>query len=234
MKLLMLALMLISVDITASSTFEPGDKKYVWAKNGLNIRSGPGTSYDILDKITFGDSIELVLATDLAYNISALPKVDTSHYRYNIEKIQPFIMNGYWMKIITRKGIIGYTISQYLLDIKPTATQDLLNVPLQIMSVDTLLKRNEFGGGESPDLIVQYSYAKGIINKVERGIAYSSTVQFPNMTFAEVLVVMGLEGSFLKIMRNWKEELVLSDGGMTYIRITLGDDRVVYKIVYSC
>jgi hypothetical protein len=85
---------------------DTGTQKYVWAIQGLNVRSSPNIKASIVKTLMFGDSIIILETTNIPYT----KKVIDTLYFYN----EPIYLKDAWVKI--RAGSIeGYVVNAYLL-----------------------------------------------------------------------------------------------------------------------
>jgi len=204
--------------------------KYVWADSGLNLRQGPGTDQPIVEKIAFGDSIEILRVTDETYNITGIKQVDSTQYYFTrYERKAPFILYGHWVEVLTSTGNVGYVVSQYLLPIRPAINQDLRLLELSSDTISVVEQDytqrffvRHFDKGASAS---QYINDKG----------YEESFTFPDMSIQEVFVLLASSwGNFNNgtVGKNWKSELYFNDGELCEISI-LQKDGYVYATI-SC
>jgi hypothetical protein len=92
--------------------------KYVWAVNGLNIRSAPNIQGKIIKKISFGDSVLLLTTTGLKHKVVFMD----SMYEYN----RMLYLTGHWVKIKSGQTE-GYAFDSYLLSVPCAREREALN-----------------------------------------------------------------------------------------------------------
>lgn len=208
--------------------------RYVWAKNGLNLRAAPGTDQKIIGALYFGDSVRIRKETDISYNIAAIKNVDSTYaspYRY--ERVAPYILYGKWVEVETTTGLVGYVIDTYLLKVRsyPDLEDDFF---LRRIKKDTVEEKNG-------DYTIKYErriFENGIEAhyRVSRKV-YDETLYFPNFSIREAFVVMTCGyyfGELVVVTKNWKEQLRFHDSELCSIYIEQVGDHVRVSIACSC
>lgn len=91
-----------------ADNYEVGDKLYVWAKSGLNMRSAPNVKSGKLGQLKDGSRVEILSISTKTYDILELKPEEEE------ENKKPFILTGTWVKVKSG-ALIGYVIDIYLL-----------------------------------------------------------------------------------------------------------------------
>jgi len=236
MKALILALLFISVDLVAQDFNNSEDSLYVWARNGLNVRSGPGTSFDIVAKLTFGDKVRHLSDSENTYNIKTFSNIDTNYYRYRTENIQPYIMYGHWVKILLDNGTPGFAISQYLLDIIPTEAKSYNVLPIKLTVTDTIKREGVGQDFEFTNFSIEYNYVNNIVSTesyCSGGVA--TIIEFPGLSMDEAIIILGLDQLQLILRRNWRKELMLAEiDGLCDMKFVIKKSKIVYRLCCFC
>jgi len=206
--------------------------RYVWADSELNVRQGPGTDQVVIEKIAFGDSVQVLAETDRSYNISGIQKVDsTQRYFTRYERKAPFILYGKWVEVLTSTGNIGYVVDQYLLPLRPSSSE---GIRLEMISVDTVTK--VYDDYEQRFIVSQYAggvSTSDLIN--EKG--YEESFTFPNMSIQDAFVILASNWRDFDnavVTKNWKGELYFNDGELCDISIIQHDGYVVAFVSCYC
>ena len=233
---LTLTVLSISSATTLANNYHSGDQLYVWAKNGLNVRSGPGTEFDILDGLIFGEHITVIEKTKKSFNVLGIPGRKATQY-YAVT--DPVILYGRWVKIRTTDSVEGYVIDQYLLDIQPdTSKKKYLEPNLFISSVDTLYKNTEFTDGSGRNLAILYTYVGGITRLESSGGVWGSEKYIiPNYSIEESLILLSpLFNDYhnYSVTLNWKNELRFTDNELCGFTITVKDGKTYFEWMCSC
>ena len=233
--LFILAIVLGSIPSIGFTQSTNSDKEYVWARSGLNVRSGPGTNFDIIEKLEFGDSITVLSETEIPYNVTGMSKVSNRQQYYSRKTtIGPYLLYGNWLEIYTQSGKIGYVISQYIIDIKPNITNE--ECPFEEVSRDTISVYDEI---ESFELSVKLKFKDGIEGSLygNKG-CYGEMFYLPNYTIQEAFVMIlnntnSVNINRLSVEKNWPNELVLGDGYYS-ISFIIKEDGVYYSMMGCC
>ena len=242
MKKILMLLLLVSInsDLSAQENDQPyitSESLFVWARNGMNVRSGPGTNYQIVDGLQYGDEVQMISRTDVSYNINPFPEIDTSSKKFGGELVGPIILYGEWMKIKSPNGKIGYAVSQYLIALKPAKSKSMYGrIDLNIQSIDTLYHSWQKLDGPGLQTSIQSNYNDGIkTSEYNEGKWGAVSTNFTGYTMAEVFVMMEVKGEAMTIIRNWENEIQLQDDEqMCEISIMKEGDKVTYSISCSC
>ncbi len=226
-------LVLISIALFVNDSFcnnNNPDMEYVWARSGLNVRSGPGTSFGVIEKLVFGDSVLIISKTGIKYNVSGISNVDsTQHYSTRYEKKGAYILYGKWIEIYTPNGEIGFVINHYVLRIKPNLENQ--DISFREMSRDTVsLFEND---GES-NIAVTYTHdISALFNGTQ--FCHSEVYSIPEFTLQEAFIMLfHKKMENLVVIKNWPNELKLSDGWMNEYSFIVKDGVVYYSFITCC
>ena len=222
---------IISFSVEGFSDDTNPDTKHVWARSGLNVRSGPGTNFEVIEKLMFGDSVTMISESDVKYNIIGISKIDTAqHYFSRHEKKGPFILYGKWVEIYTTGGKFGYVVDHYLLDIPANATN--LEFPFEEISRDTLSIAGEDGSYETS---VSIKYKENIIGGFTGNKCYEEFYILSGYSIQDAFVMLLHNPDVnLHVTKNWPNELQLWDGGMYSYRFILKDGVIYYSFEACC
>lgn len=234
MKRIISILVLVSFlfnNLYSSDEYKVGDELFVWAKSGLNLRLEPSTKSTILISLPFGETVTIIAKSNKTFNVTGVLKTDRDYHKENVD---PIIFKGNWVQVKSSSGKIGFVIDQYLLSLKPKdLTEDnLFGLQLDLISMDTTFFENN-----ETNFIVKKNYGDGIIEKNTYGDYWGSTsFIFPNSTFEEALIRLGATWDLneLKVIKNWKETIELSDNEICTFSIYKEGEAVIITIDCSC
>jgi len=227
-----------------SNSISENSLKYVWAKNGLNLREAPSTVSKILNYIPFGDSLTLISLTDNKFVSTLIQNGGTEKH--------PILLSSNWVKV-KYKNTIGFVIDGYLLDIK---------TPKKDESPDNYLRRISHKYGYTKlDKAFNYLQGKLIFNTHQikfdehRFISFDLTKKevnaesnevgmiwyFKGFSINEIFLIMNpffdIEGNKennFKVHKNWKEEIFIYNG-IDEIRLNrLNKDEIIFYFTSSC
>lgn len=227
----------LSFNATASDDYRIGDNLFIWAKSGLNLRVGPGTQYGVVTKLGFGADVYVTGRSSKKYNSTCVSKTDTTYY---YKSVDPLILYGNWVKVMTTKGKEGYVIDQYLLSIQPfnKDTGGLPELNFKLLSIDTVFKSPIIYDGSGLNSTVNKRYENEIlVINTEGGVWGQTTITFPNLSIEEVLVILGSSLYKLedfRVIKNWNEEIILTDGELCSLELKVVYEGVVVKQFCSC
>jgi Bacterial SH3 domain len=109
-------LLFYSVNTFAIDTYQYGDKLFVWAKSGLNIRKEPSPKGELVGKISFGKEITVIDEAIQTYPFSLeVGKLGTMEKTGSKKKL---IFKGFWVKI-RLDSVEGYVFDAYLSTLRP-------------------------------------------------------------------------------------------------------------------
>lgn len=225
-------LMFLSTYSKGADKYDIGDNLFIWAKSGLNLRSGPGTNFKVIEKLGFGEEILVKEKSEKTYNITGISKVKSNYYS---RKVDPLIFKGKWVKVLTESGNEGFLIDQYLLSVQPKDRykRQMDGINLDLVKVDTVLIHDGSGFNRSIEKI----YLSNIKSTESSGGSwYELTYMFPNYSVEEALILLSSVWNDYKnftILRNWKEELILQAYDCKF-KITLKENEVRIIIFCSC
>lgn len=226
--------MLLSTNSIGADKYNVGDNLWVWAKNGLNLRNGPGTNFKVIGKLGFGEELLVTEKSEKAYNIMG---ISDTRSNYHSKKVDPLIFRGKWVKVKSQSGEEGFLIDQYLLSVQPKEiNKPQYDINLDLSRVDTVYKSPIIQDGSGLNITIEKTYLDDIkLIESSGGYWAESTYIFPDYSVEEVLILLSSSWSDYErftILRNWKEELILTDNELCQIRITIKENKV--QIVLSC
>ncbi len=171
----------------AADNYKVGDELYVWAKSGLNVRTGAGTNFEVLMKVDFGDKITVLEKTDKTYKLAAITKVESS----KINDTKPLYFDGNWVKVKMGNGEEGYVIDQYFLKLRPFQTKNIKSsLNLKVLLNDTIYANSDLGDGEVLRHVMNRIYENGIMCYAESGGVWSTEIFYlPNFSLEEVMIL---------------------------------------------
>jgi len=224
--------LLLTKNIFSADHYKIGDQLYVWARNGINVRNGPGTNYTILKTISFGDAVVIVDTTLIKYNLTAMEADMEQDPGY---KIDPLILRGHWVKVSIDSVLTGYVIDQYLLTIEPENLYGLdahENNYLKIISIDTTWRNPVEHHGNEPHYCLKITFDQ----KITRGscpseIGSEVSFEFPGFSIEEVIIFFSnASGNFTDcyVLQNWKEKLEFQQELCTWKLMKKNDSIFVY------
>lgn len=234
-SIIILVLLAISQSYGADN-YTIGDQLYVWAKSGLNLRTGPGTKFPIIRGIPFGEKVEVVDKCSQSYTFTLISSVDQN---VTSSKIDAINLKGNWVKIKI-DTTTGYVIDQYLLMLDPQIIdKEMDHLYFKITSLDTTWTNPEVENGNEPDYCVVAHHDSNITGSTcFGGVEYSMGYTFIGYSIEEVLIVFGGLGlnryDKFTIRKNWLEEVELDDGGICFWTIQAKDGKVHINIGCSC
>lgn len=223
--------------LVSQPNHQAGESLYVWATNGLNVRTLPSTSSKIISKIPFGTKVTIVENTEIAYNITGISNIEPHHIG---EKVGPIILNGKWVKVELDNDIIGYVIDQYLLYIEPNNILDKnpSTLNLKLIKIDTVYKSPIVRDGEGLNVVIEKTYEHGIYEiEKQGGVWSSSTFQFENFSFQDIMILFS--SSFrdfagYSVSRNWVNEIHFGNGELCGFTLIQKDGFIEFDIGCSC
>lgn len=224
--LILIIVTIISFEVIAADNYVVGQKLYVWAKNGLNLREGTSTTYPINQKLLFAEEIIVLEKREEIYKVKAINHPN-----------QPIILKGNWVKIKSKNGIIGYVIDQYLLSLKPNSSPTNRKLNLQLIKVDSIQQIPEHKSLDGKDKIgiLKKNYDGGIVEEEEisGGMWTSSKYTFPNFTIEEVLIIFSSSWNNykeLEVLTNWKNKVDITDKETCTIKLKFEKNKVIAEI----
>ena len=231
-KILLLGTLLITLfkDSFCSDSYSVGENLFIWAPNGLRLRSEPNSKSKIITILNFGKKVTIIEKTNLNFNVyyNSEPWIDTSN-----NKVDPIILYGNWVKVSVDSNLVGYVIDQYLLAIKPNGNRN--EGALKPIKIDTISKLENLPDGNHSDLVIKKTYNNEIIGIETVGENWGgSTYTFPAFTIEEVLVFffysMQAEPKY-SIESNKKDEIIFTDHSCIEIIIKhIGGDTLVESL----
>jgi hypothetical protein len=116
MKKILPAILFMLLQVSAFSILEyqSGDTLYVWAESGLNLRSQPQSSSDILQTIPFGEAVVALQGKnfyDRRNNSTVI--FDRSQFKKTNDQFTGVRIEGIWVKV-QFQGIEGFVFDGYL------------------------------------------------------------------------------------------------------------------------
>ena len=218
--------------------YQVGDSLYIWAKNGLKLWEEPNIKSELIESIPFGSRIIVDEKTSKSFNVKVNAEISND---YTSDSTQPFILKGNWVKVkCLKSGKIGYLIDQYLLKAKPI----LKNPNYQLLlideeyTLDTIYYNITIPNKEGVYRKIRKEYIGGITvteTMTEKGIF--KTIQLKNYSIEEAYVLIGsywIDSNLSRLIKNWREKLIIYDGGMCEYSYSLIENIVTVEIICSC
>ena len=203
----------------------------MWAPNGLNIRSAPSTKSQVLESIPFGTGLHQIESTDISYNTNALAPRKSKY-----QNTPAYIIRGEWIKVSTKKGLVGYVINNYLLPYEPTNT-----INRSQLSLDSL--------GRDSSYTYYYKEAEMILSN---SVLYEHNIHFFELSESNYIerqyhfLNMDIKDAFLiwsasfqgdtdhfVVTKNWKELLII-DFSICHVTFKKEDNNVIMQITCAC
>lgn len=218
--------------------YQVGDSLYIWAKNGLKLWEEPNIKSELIESIPFGWRIIVNEKTSEKFNVKVNAEISKD---YTSDSTQPFILKGNWVKVkCLKSGKIGYLIDQYLLKAKPILKNPNYQSLLidEEYKLDTIYYNTTIPNNEGAYLKVRKEYKEGITvtgTMTEKG--NFTTIQLKNYSIEEAYVLTGdywIDSNLAKLIKNWKEKLIIYDGGMCEYYYSLKGNIVTLEIICSC
>jgi len=234
-RIIFFGLLLIGCSNTSlgSDNYKTGDSLFVWAPNGLRLRSEPNTKSTIITTLKFGQRVTIIQKTDLKFNVNynSEPWIDTSN-----NKVDPIILYGNWVKVSVDSNLVGYVIDQYLLAIEPN--RNINEWVLKPIKTDTISNLEYLPDGSHSNLVIKTTYNHDIIGIGTTGENWGGTFYtFPKFTIEEVLVFFFFakqETTKYSIESNKKDEILFTDHSCIEIRIKHIGDAITVDILGGC
>ena len=230
-------LFLLVFSLRGADNYEIGDQLFVCAKDGLNLREGPSTKFQIISKLNFGEELYIQEKTIKPFNITGVSK--TNSIRTGKE-VAPLIFKGFWVKIITKEGKVGYIIDQYILPVQPELNSRLIDFSINLSTIgyDVIYESPIFEDGSRLKVIKEYRFGNNIklIETSTKSWTESKYI-FPNMSLEEVMILLSSSWNDFKyftIDKNWKEKVNLFDEGICEFEVKVIENTVEVKIECSC
>ncbi len=180
-------IILISLKSYAIGDYKKGDVLYNWKNTVVNIRQNPSIKSEIINFINFGDCCVVVDESLKAFKfsvqeIAAVIKYDSLNEAQNF---RGFTIKGFWVKVKTKSGEIGYVFDGYLSKINP-------NFELTETYFDLNFDRIKSSNKKYPKSISDNAYSRKRLYKngsyiIENGSDYDGHSHFfiPNITMEE-------------------------------------------------
>jgi hypothetical protein len=211
----MLLSMLVSLACGADS-YSVGDTLFVWAKRGLHIRSEPDAKSKVLNSLAFGDDI-VVLEKSAALFESVLLK-GRPHEEPELN-LEPFRCKGYWVKIKSLAGLIGYVADPYLQKMDPDVLYDAASLDdgMRVLHMDTLSIEPNQTEGLDPLYHTRIHHPYGFYTETCFGcVDDRRTLTFPQLTIEDVLMLSSHE-------TNNYADVTLDINTPELVKITVGE-----------
>ena len=220
------------------------DYDYVWAINGLNLREEPNKNSKLIKKLQFGDSLKIVELTPFKFTNLLIREAEPEKH--------PIYLKSNWVKVIAN-GKEGYLIDGYLLDLPCPEIDEKINDYLTRMSnrFNTIRLQEKFPIKSgiinfktnqiifSNDKRIDFEENKkdlkqNISTESESDYVAETFKYFRGFKLNEILVFLnpfiGLENKKdfeLKVRRNWKEMIWMTDGAMQEIELSMLKNGVI-------
>ncbi len=116
-----LLLLFVSTQLFAIGEYKKGDILYVWKNATINLRFAPNSNCAVITYVSFANKL-IVIDDNLKKNpfsvqeIAPIKQDEQSNESYNF---RGFKIKGFWVKVKTESGEIGYVFDGYLSKLKP-------------------------------------------------------------------------------------------------------------------
>jgi hypothetical protein len=230
------SLFLLNLSANSADDYKVGDTLYVWSKQGLKLRDGPGISGGVTSTVEFAERVTVVGLTDLKFNLLLFSPITMGYVWANAE---PVVLYGHWTLVINEDGETGYVYDQYLLQFPPFQANNLnlhgygLSLPIDRIDttyVDTTQKYD----GLLLTIVIQYT--QGITCTMGVGSKSSgASYFFEGFTIEEALVLIRSSlGQFehFRVYRNWPDSILATDKALCELEVSVVKDGV--RINVSC
>lgn len=215
-----------------------GDTLFVWAKNGLKLWKEPSINSKLVEILPFGNEVVVKQKTSIKFNIKVKALISGD---YSNDNTEPYILYGNWVKVLNLKtGNSGFLIDQYLLKEKPLIDNSL---PFRLLIdqnyvIDTIynndLTPNKDGVYKKLDR--KYSNGNNEITEIPEK-ASITTIYLKDYSIEEAFILVAnywIDPEHTILIKNWKDNLIISDGGACDFEYSLKGDLIIVKILCSC
>lgn len=237
-KIILFGLLLICISniIFCADNYLPSDSLYVWASNGLRLRSAPSTKSKIITTIQFGKLVEVIEKTNVSYNFNLIPGSTNINGKPSVD---PIILYGHWVKVKVDSNLIGYVIDQYLLTIEPCNKGNNNEWSLELLQVDTMTKYQELPDGTFSYPKIKKTFQYNISEIESTGENWGDAFYtFPGFTIEEVLIFFSHTTDQFKnyniVLMNWDTEKIISDNSCCEIRIKSEEGHISFNSTCGC
>lgn len=128
--------------VYAIKSYKVSDTLYVWAKNGLFLRSEPSTTSEKLTKLEYGS--ELIVVEQVLKKVA-----------FSVEEFKGFRIKGFWVQVSVNNQI-GYVFDGYLSKLKPLRKNNTTSKDWE--DIETYANR---------EFKVMKSWSKNIVNNID-------------------------------------------------------------------
>jgi Bacterial SH3 domain len=137
-------LLFIATQSHAIDYYKPGDTLWVWAKNGLNIRSEPNASSSVLGKIENGNKVIMLDYPEkgVSFSIEEIKKTVVEDPETGKKRQIHFNLDGYWAKI-QYGSQVGFVFDAFLSKLPTFLGHSYENNSQNGYYVDCLNKHNK-------------------------------------------------------------------------------------------
>lgn len=246
-KLVLLNILMLITSNSWPSELNAGDTVYVWAKNGLWLREGPGITAKSIEELPYGTPLKILDKGQGAYESTVL-YIDKKS-EINKEGIRKYNIAGAWREVqnINKESQKGYIFDGWLLNLPPVeCDKETDSLPPCIVKnwgvkYFGLLKKthtNKVADCETCGT-TRYRFGKGFsYTTYEPGYGSDEELILPNLNLPQgVVAALGFFGW-------WEEDkpssIKVSDkevefiGTYQHLSITLIKDKKRVKINNSC
>lgn len=210
--------------IYGADNYKVGDKLYVWANSGLNLRTSPTKNSKLIVTLEPGSQLTVIGITkrEFVYKL----------YTSSKHEKHPYLLYGNWVKVSTGSGNKGFVFDSFLLDIPIEPNLDFESYLESISyKVDTSNLKNQY----------TEPYIKGyckydITYEIYRTEKYGEErISLPNFSLEEGIIFleffMNYEEStennkHFRLMKNWENEIIFSN----YKHVTINHKGNITKI----
>lgn len=203
------------------------DTLYVWAGNGLNLRTAPSVHSPIIAKVQFGDKVFCkAQKSEVDYWMSMGMIAD--YIRVNTQKVNVLDLKGDWVKV-TFKDRVGYVFDAYLSKLTPVSLPENKQNLLDFFAAKTELvyherkdTLDEFGEDE-------IFFDNGIYMKqcyYPSGFSYRMMI--PKFSVEEAfLLIRYLDQQVTGILRNMNDDIIINQKFSQYQIKQIGNMTVI-------
>lgn len=209
--------------------------KYIWTKGGMNLRVSPNISSKVIGKIPFGDSLIVLTTTQIRYTNLLLENAR--------EEKHSLFLKSHWVEVLVNNKI-GYMIDGYLLDIPCPSENESFQRYLSRMAKNNTTSslvgnfKLRFGHVRFDSDIIEFDEGQKVNyvkeSEVENQYFESELRYFQGFNPSELIVfldpfynILDRGSSKFHVVRNWVNNIILSDGSSEGIEFMLFVDDVI-------
>jgi Bacterial SH3 domain len=228
-------LLFIATQSYAIDYYKPGDTLWVWAKNGLNIRSEPNASSSVLGKIENGNKVIMLDYPEkgVSFSIEEIKKTVVEDPETGKKRQIHFNLDGYWAKI-QYGSQVGFVFDAFLSRFPTILNRQYETKTDEDFHVDCLKKHHlllkKIGNnsyGKDDKKFVRYIFDNGCIININGGSGNWGKEMF----FTGNLSL--IEGYLIYAHTMKEEDDKLLDAGVDYLVFEIQTGTLTIKKVGS-